>query len=291
MNAAAQDTRTPAGTSGALKRLIVCVDDFGLNSRVDDSIIALAKQGRVSATGCLVDAPAWKADAPRLARECGDRIDIGLHLNLSEAFPGAPQPLPWSRLVLMAYAGLLEGNALRTEVNRQLNGFEAAMGRAPDFVDGHRHVHQLPVVRQALVEVLAERYRGAKPWVRHCGAPARSEGIGLGDRFKAQVIATLGSRGLARLAQRAGFTQNRSLLGVYGFDGTLAEHEQRLAVWLRKAQDGDLLMCHTAWPAADDPTDPIAPARAVEHQALAGEAFGRFLAESGVAVVRGPVRG
>jgi len=281
VNAAAQDTRTP-------KRLIVCVDDFGLNSRVDDSIIALAKQGRVSATGCLVDAPAWPDDAPRLARECGGRIDIGLHLNLSEAFAGAPVPLPWSRLVLRAYAGLLDAEELRAEVKRQLDRFEAALGRAPDFVDGHRHVHQLPIVREALVQVLAERYRGAKPWLRHCGAPARSEGIGPGDRFKAQVIAALGSRGLAGDARRGGLAQNRHLLGVYGFEGTLAEHEQRLAAWLRNAGDGDLLMCHTAWPAAHDPSDPIAPARAVEHQALAGEAFGRLLAENHVTVARGP---
>jgi len=275
VNAAAQDTRTP-------KRLIVCVDDFGLNPRVDDSIIALARQGRISATGCLVDAPAWRADVPRRARECGDRIDIGLHLNLSEAFAGAPAPLPWGRLVLKAYAGLLDGRALRAEVKRQLDGFEAALGRPPDFVDGHRHVHQLPVVREALVQELAGRYRGTKPWLRHCGAPAGSPG------FKARVIAALGARGLARLARRGGFAQNRCLLGVYGFDGTLAEQEQRLAAWLRAAEDGDLLMCHTAWPAADDPSDPIATARAVEHQALAGEAFGRLLAEHRVVVARGP---
>lgn len=280
MNAAAQDNRPP-------RRVVVCVDDFGLNRRVDDSVIALAQQGRISATGCLVDAPAWQEDAPRLQRECAGLIDIGLHLNLSEAFAGAPSPLPWNQLVLRAYAGALDPNAVRAEIARQLDRFEQTLGRRPDFVDGHRHVHQLPIVRRALVDLLAERHAGARPWLRSCAAPARSPGLPAGERFKAQVIAALGSRGLNRLARRAGFAQNRHLLGVYGFEGTVAEQQARLSAWLRCAEDGDLLMCHTAWPAAADPTDPIAPARAVEHQALAGEAFGRQLAEAGLRITRG----
>lgn len=255
----------------------MCVDDFGLDEAVDASVFALAALGRISATGALVDAPRWQADAPRLVREFGDRLDIGLHLNLSEPFPGAPPVHDWARLVLRAYAGLLDRAALRAEVERQLDAFELAAGRAPDFVDGHRHVHQLPGVRQALVDAL--RARGARTWLR-CTLPAAGQG------FKATVIGALGGRGLRALAADAGLPQNRAMLGVYGFDADPQRHAQRLTGWVHAAHSGDLLMCHTALPGPPPAGDPIGAARRMEHQLLSGDRFGCLLQEQGVTISR-----
>jgi predicted glycoside hydrolase/deacetylase ChbG (UPF0249 family) len=56
--------------------------------------------------------------------------------------------------------------ALHGRHPRPLNRFEDAMGRAPAFIDGHRHVHQFPVVRALLVEEIARRYPVSPPWVR-----------------------------------------------------------------------------------------------------------------------------
>jgi predicted glycoside hydrolase/deacetylase ChbG (UPF0249 family) len=282
VEATAQDNRADRH-----KTLVVCVDDFGYDEEVDESILALAAQGRISATSVLVDAPCCEVDAPRLAT-LGARLDIGLHLNLSETFADGPQHRAWRPLVLAALARRLDPVALRHEITRQLDAFERHVGRAPDFVDGHRHVHQLPVVRDALVEVLQSR-RGAGrpvPWLRRT-TPRQDPGAPLGERFKAGVIGALGGGGLHRRAVAAGFPQNRRMLGVYGFDAAPLAHEHRLARWLAAAHDQDLLMCHTALPArGDKPADPIAAARVVEHQALASDTFLRQLAGAGVRVGR-----
>lgn len=283
MQQAAQDNRAPG--AGPLKTLVVCVDDFGYDGQVDDSILALARQGRVSATSVLVDAPRWPADAAALA-SLGDRLDVGLHLNLSESFAAGPRQLEWRSLVLRAYLGGLRREAMRREIARQLDAFEAGFGRAPDFVDGHRHVHQLPVVREALIEELAARYSGPrKPWLRRT-TPAHDACASTGERFKAWVIGALGAGGLSRLARGAGFPQNRHLLGVYGFAGSRAEHEARLARWLAAAGEGDVLMCHTALPGGVNAADPIASARVVEHEVLASPDFGQMLQQAGVRVGR-----
>lgn len=269
---AAQDNRQAAP---ALKALVVCVDDFGLDAAVDGSVFELASRGRISATGCLVDAPCFRADAQRLRHEFGQRLDIGLHLNLSESFPGAPATAAWGPLVLRAYAHAVDAAALRAEIGRQLDAFTRAMGRAPDFIDGHRHVHQLPVVRQALLAELAAR--GLKPWLR-CT-------LGRQGGFKQALIGSLGGRALQRLARGQGLGQNRRMLGVYGFDASAERYKTLLQGWLAAAQDGDLLMCHTAL-AGGGTADPIGAARRVEHAVLAGDAGARCFAEAGVRPAR-----
>jgi predicted glycoside hydrolase/deacetylase ChbG (UPF0249 family) len=276
---AAQDNRGD-------KRLIVCVDDFGLDEAVDGSVFALAAMGRISATGALVDAPRWRVDGPRLVREFDGRLDIGLHLNLSEAFAGGPKVGRWDALVLKAYARLLDARALKAEIGRQLDAFTDVAGRAPDFVDGHRHVHQLPVVRQALVEAL--QARSLRPWLR-CTLPAAGVRLSAGERFKAAVIGALGAGALQGLARNHGIPQNRRMLGVYGFDGSPEQQLTRLEAWLSAAQDSDLLMCHTALPergAGPQAGDPIAAARRIEHALLASQAFADLIQRNRVRIAR-----
>src|SRR3569623_410266 len=72
------------GDSGTA-RFAICIDDFGLHPAVDEAILALVGRGRVTATSCMVGAPAWTSDAPRL-RQVFDagRVDAGLHFDLTE---------------------------------------------------------------------------------------------------------------------------------------------------------------------------------------------------------------
>jgi predicted glycoside hydrolase/deacetylase ChbG (UPF0249 family) len=77
-------------TVPALIPIVFCADDFGLESGVDQAIISLAQQGRISATGCLVQAPNFGQSAQALR---GLPIDLGLHLNLTERLVDAVAPI------------------------------------------------------------------------------------------------------------------------------------------------------------------------------------------------------
>lgn len=268
-----------------MKDLVVCVDDFGYKVEVNEAVATLCDRGLISAVGCMSTAPAWQQGAHLLHSARRARMDVGLHINFTEAWaPGEACPLP--QLIARAYTGLLDRQWVRQRIDAQLNAFEEAIGAPPDFVDGHQHVHQLPVIRHELLELLNRRYAGHLPWLR-CTLPAP----GLPTGLKPRIIAALGAHALRRTARTQGYTMNRALCGVYGFDADAPAYTGWLEQWLSSARSGDLLMVHPAR-AGQDPAagasppstptlvgDGIAAARNVEYtvfQERAEELYARY---------------
>jgi predicted glycoside hydrolase/deacetylase ChbG (UPF0249 family) len=261
------------------RRLAVCADDYGLAASVNQAVLALAQQGRISATSCMVGGPHWTAGAAALRACEPDTLAVGLHLDLTR-FPRNPRlRLPLQQWLLRSHLRLLPRAEVRQEIETQLAAFEQAMERPPTHVDGHEHVHQLPVVREELLAALQARYGGQLPRLRCTRRPA-------GETWgsKAWVIETVGGAGLARLASAKGYEQNGHLLGVYDFQGDAERYLALLGHWLKVAEDGDLLMCHPA--TAMIQGDSHAGARVREYQVLAAPAFGALLAREGIRVRR-----
>jgi len=73
-------------------------------------------------------------------------------------------------------------------------------------------VHQLPVIRDALLQVLSERYPDNMPWLRNTQPGKLSNGLPWMQRLKARVIGALGARTLSRSAQQIGAKLNRDFL-------------------------------------------------------------------------------
>jgi predicted glycoside hydrolase/deacetylase ChbG (UPF0249 family) len=260
------------------RRIAVCVDDYGLDAGVDEAVLALAAAGRISATSCMAAAPHWREGAARLRAVDPQRIDAGLHIDLTEHTFDARLRHPLPQWLARSYLRFVPRAALRTEIERQLDAFESALDRPPAHVDGHQHVHQLPVVRDILLAVLDARYPASgRPWLR---STWRAEGEAAG---KARLIESLGGHAFARAAAARGYRLNGHLLGVYDFTGDAARYLALLEGWLAASSEGDVLMCHPALGTAA--SDPIAGARRVEHGVLAGTAYGELLARHGVRVV------
>ena len=259
-----------------MKPLIVTADDYALSEAVDDGILDLVEQGRLSATSCMTCSPRWPEAAARLTPAVQARIRLGLHLDLTAFAPGART---LKDVIVRSLLRQLDATHLQQVVVNQLDRFEQALGRAPDYVDGHQHVHQLPQVREALLAELRRRYPTApRPWLRISDAST-------GQGWKGHVIAALGSRALRRQARAAGFQTTGRLLGVYAFDGDAAAYLQRLSGWLPLMQPGDALMCHPA--ARLDAGEEIGVARFQEHAVLGGDAFAALLARCQCRVVHG----
>jgi predicted glycoside hydrolase/deacetylase ChbG (UPF0249 family) len=227
----------------------------------------------------MVGAPAFHSGVGALRRWGDQGIDIGLHFDLTQ-FPLRQSPSGLSRIIAASLTGRLARDQVGPEFCAQLDAFEAALGRVPDFVDGHQHVHQLPGVADIVVAELARR--GIRPWLR-CSRPQRSAAAGFFEP-KSLVIDLLGRRRTSRLAAAAGLRQNRALLGVYGFDVDAERYLDLLRGWLVGAATGDLLMCHPAL--GTDPADPIRAARRREYDVLSSDAWPAVLAPSGVALRR-----
>lgn len=259
--------------------IAVVLDDVGLDARIDDAALALAGSGRISGMSCMTGQPGWANTAARLRGLPAGSVDIGLHLDLTER-PITLAARPLWHWVLRTCTRQLDGRALRTEIRAQLDAFEQALGRPVDHVDGHQHVHQLPVVRDALLDELAAR-GPRRPWLRHTAA-TRVPGQPWRDAAKARVIAGLGAAGLDAQARRRGHALNGRLLGVHGFDVDERGFLRRLRTWADAARPADLLMTHAA--CASVPGDPLGSCRPTEFSVIAGPDWPLLLAEAGCTV-------
>jgi predicted glycoside hydrolase/deacetylase ChbG (UPF0249 family) len=252
----------------------LCADDYAQHQGIDDAVCALLAQQRLTAVSCMSGAPRWLGEAAPRLREFAACADVGLHLNLTESFGARGASL--AALIVGACSRSIDKQALRASFERQFDAFEAGMGSAPDFIDGHQHVHQLPRVREVLFELIARRYGARKPWVRNTLA-----GAGVGGAKQA-LLMLLGGRVLARRLAAAGIPTNAGFAGVYGFDTD--DYAGRFDRWLAGARDGTLLMCHPA--ASGCAGDPIGRQRQVEYRFLRSDAFTSMLAARRVRLVR-----
>lgn len=257
-------TNPPGDGAASERRAVLCADDFAQTRATVEGILSLLEVGRLSAVSCLVESPLW-ADAGVRLRSRPATFDIGLHLNLTHDFAGGghrPAALPLT--MLAAWSRTIDRNAVARRLDRQFDLFEDIIGRPPDFVDGHQHVHQLPVVRDILISVLHSR--GLAPSIAiRVTVPSQFRGL------KGWIVAALGGRGLLETVRAQGMRHNSDFAGVYDFYSPHSFAE-RMSQWLDDLRDGGLIMCH---PARKGPAkeDPIALARAHEYVHLRSDAF------------------
>lgn len=273
--------------------IAVCADDYAQNAAISAGILELLDKKALSAASCFSTAPSWREQAAPALRERVDghgQADVGLHFNLTEGF-GGPAAHALNGLILRSLVGELQREAMQavitTTLQRQLDAFEQGLGRAPDFIDGHQHVHQLRGVREVLLQVLAQRYPqgsspgsgGKKLWVRNTVRASQ------GWRGKAQVLELLGGEALATALSRRGLSSNHGFAGVYGFDRP--DYGVCFAQWLQAAKPGMLIMCHPARATqASGGHDPIAAQRLVEYRYFSSPAYPEALRAAGVQVQR-----
>jgi predicted glycoside hydrolase/deacetylase ChbG (UPF0249 family) len=276
-----------------VRTIVLCADDYAMNEGVSRGILALAEQGRISATSAMTNAPGWPELAGRLAPVAG-RIGIGLHLTLTWGAPLGPMPrlAPAGRLpdlgalIKGAVSGRLPLGELADEIGRQLDAFQDAFGRGPDFLDGHQHVHALPGIRQALLGVLSARELAGRLWIRD---PADRPSAIARRRLaapKALLVAAL-SRGFGRQVRDAGFRTNRGFSGFSPFDPDRDLHRD-FATYLEATGPAHLVMCHPGEVADTEGLDEVVEARRRELDYLSSPAFGRLLADRNVELAPAP---
>jgi predicted glycoside hydrolase/deacetylase ChbG (UPF0249 family) len=268
-------------TDPAVKTVVLCADDYAMNAPVSQGIVALAVLGRLSATSVMSLSPRWAEDAMALC-DVRERLDVGVHLDWTSHFAqdaGHGSGLGW--VMARAALRLYNPKQIEDEIERQLDAFELHWQAVPDHIDGHQHVQQFAVFRQALADVLMRRYGQAsqRPWLRvsHVAQPG----------LKAKVISTMGAQGLQHWAQTHAWPCVGPLLGAYGFDGSLDDYAHQMQGWLADVPQNKpaLIMCHPAVSAQVD--DAIGAARKREFAYLAGHEFVQHMLTAGVRLVRG----
>jgi predicted glycoside hydrolase/deacetylase ChbG (UPF0249 family) len=215
------------------RRIIVCADDYGQSPSVDDAIIDLIQKGRICATTCLVQVPRWP-QASRLLSHLS--VDVGLHLDFtSNEVNTLPTSLRLPAIWTQCYLRMSQKKVTQ-KLNIQWDKFCQAMSRQPDFIDGHQHVHTLPVIRDALLDLLYQNnfsgyLRSTFPMVNYPSA------------IKSQIIALLGGRYWHKQLIRGCYQYNQAFGGVYHF-ADFQHYRRYFQHWLKHLPDRSLIMCH-----------------------------------------------
>jgi hypothetical protein len=129
--------------------IIINADDWGRSEAETDAALSCFRQGRITSVSAMV----FMKDSERaaaLARE--HKLDVGLHLNLSQRYQSQVSPAATEShkriirfLTFSKYALLLYHPGLRRDFREvyqvQITEFLRLYGKAPSHIDGHQHKH------------------------------------------------------------------------------------------------------------------------------------------------------
>jgi chitin disaccharide deacetylase len=265
-------------------------DDYGISPAVSAAIRDLIARRRINATSVMVAAPSFSpAEAASLLSAAP--AAIGLHLTLTAPFrPLSQNFAPLDRNAFPPLAGMARGALTRSldiallaaEIGNQFAAFHSAFGRAPDYVDGHQHIHVFPQIREALFGVTKEV--APQAWLRQCARSALAR-KSLTDP-KGFILDGL-SRRFRRLATEYGLRTNPAFAGTYSFRAD-ADFEKLFPGFLDGLPDGGVVMCHPGKVDAElRRLDPLTDLREREYEYFLGEEFPRVLAARGVVLFTG----
>jgi predicted glycoside hydrolase/deacetylase ChbG (UPF0249 family) len=262
--------------------IIICADDFGISAGVNRAIVDLAARGRLSAISCMSVGPAWAEGAAAL-KAAQANVDVGLHLTFTylppltkewgERFPSLKE------IILKSWARLLNKNLVEKEIRAQFEKFIAVWGAPPDFIDGHQHVHILPVIRDALLRLRVEY--APRSWMRNVVDLSV-----IREENKYAILAVLGWRWW-QLLEKHGIAHNTAFRGAYDYAKPV-DFAALMAHWCAGTQPL-LIYCHPGFPDAGlAKLDPVLEPRRKEYDFFNGTVFRTWLEKQEVILERRP---
>jgi chitin disaccharide deacetylase len=272
-----------------LRRIWLCADDYGISPAVSTAIRDLIARRRINATSVMVGTGSFSDNEAAALREAaGTHAAIGLHVTLTGPFkPLTPAFSPvrdgaFPLLAAMAGRALAHRQnpaLLEAEILAQFAAFHRAFGRAPDYVDGHQHIHVFPQIGEALLR--AVKKAAPRAWIRQCARSAAAKRP-LADP-KGLVLDALSVR-FARLAAASGMRTNPAFAGTYSFAHN-ADFAKLFPGFLDGLPDGGLVMCHPGKVDAElKRLDPVTDLREREYDYFLSDGFPRLLEQRGFAL-------
>ncbi len=206
--------------------MIVCADDYGLADDVENTILELCFAGRVSAVSCMVALGRCSSHSMSRLLACQAKVDIGLHFCLTDEELPLSKPsalevktgrLPsFGTLFRRCMVRALPPGSIRQELALQYQLFLDKANREPDFIDGHLHIHQLPGIREAVIDFVSSLSPSSRPYIRNTSLPlSRLRARNL-PWFKAFLIGAFGKQMKKQLIASA-LPTNDGFAGIYDF--------------------------------------------------------------------------
>ena len=224
------------------KKLIICADDFGIAKNINTAIYELAQKKRISAISCIISSEANRLEFAHL-RSCKNQF-LGLHFNLTHtAFNDAlkKQPSP-EQSILNLYGSVLKNNfsqkKIEIEFEKQWNLFCDLVQSEPDYLDSHHHVHQFPIISDAILNVLGRTKLKPNFFIRNTANSAQLDSLFI----KKALLNFLGKR-LQKKLRKINIDTNKNFTGFYDYSN-MKMNFNILSSFLHNASDDTLMMVH-----------------------------------------------
>lgn len=227
--------------------LIVHADDFGETVEITEGIRIAIEAGVLTSTSIMANMPGT-ADALQRVAALASRASFGVHLNLCEG-----KPLTAGRslvdaagcfhskrsLLLKSVTGRLVLHEVEAEIAAQI-ALVRDHGVSISHLDGHKHLHQLPIVSTAVANVLP-RFAIRRVRITRLGGLLQARGA-------AVLVRELLAMKAARKFHRAGL---RSPVRIVDLRPIMAGYPVRGAPSCVDPRGPVELCCHPGTAAAD----------------------------------------
>ena len=242
--------------------MIICADDFGISQSVSDGILELLSKKRLSAVSCMLNYDGNIINQIDSLLSFKSNCDIGLHLNLTSGKPlsyGIDKSsglvddegnfLNFNKLIKNILFNNVKIDVLSKEIEKQIYYFLLLTKKLPDFIDGHQHIHQLPLIRDILPKICSKIFINQNFYIRVCRFPIKQSIL---HKLKPKMI--LGSF-LINMYSTASIKQlnlfkiksNNYLLGYHNYNKEILYHfvfEQYLKLSISK---NDIFFTHPGY--------------------------------------------
>ena len=232
--------------------LSICADDFGITHNVNKAIIKLILNKRLTETSCIVLTENFKKDAKKLI-SFKNEIGIGLHLTLTDFKPlsekynlniNGNMPSNLS-LLIKCMQKKIDKKLIFDEIDLQILNFKKHFGFYPNFIDGHHHVHQFPLIRECLIDVIKKRKLVNKIWVRNTHEKLNKIIKRNVSIFKTYLISFFGKK-FKYLVKKNSIKTNDGFSGIYDFSHN-ANFEDLFDKFIMYSGKNHVLMVHPGY--------------------------------------------
>lgn len=234
------------------KPICLCADDYALTPSVSKGIRELIEAGRLSAVSVMTNTDFWPEESQRLLQLQTD-IDVGLHITLTNLKPIGSMPkfapsgsMPSIKhLVKLAYFRCLPYHEIQMEIERQLQRFYLYFGRWPSHLDGHHHVHILPIIRNIVNSLFYKVLDSQQCYVRSCVDSISAilhRGVACSKALAISALSLVHKLDL----QKHAISTNDSFAGIYSFQPHIS-YGVYFKRFLLDSNDKTIIMCHPGY--------------------------------------------
>lgn len=147
-------------TIDSQKNFIISADDFGMSAETNEAIFSLARTGKIQRIAIVAKGNFTKEEIEEISKL---GIEIDIHLTLpytaeSAVLPGKAVTKRFSLFLFRFVSGKISPSKMEEEWENQIEIFKEKIGRYPDGINSHEHIHFFPPYFKRIIR-LAKKYR------------------------------------------------------------------------------------------------------------------------------------